>query len=231
MFKRIRDTSTLMHENTYNISMTKHQIRLLKALNFSGIVEQNFAEQSTEVLMPREERNKARELFSQKNYNAVDKICGKYLHMLNYLPKFVPITHKGRTYSIPVIINKKQQGTGFMYCNTRFINGKNLGSYAIYINPISVSLPTASIDCSLAHEIAHAHRFLRETDTYYTPDEHLEFWTDRELKKYLPLIDPKYQSKAERRNALRIDHQSIIRDGITGQWTKLGQLWDRIAAY
>ena len=93
--------------------------------------------------------------------------------------------------------------------------------------------PDRVIDCIIAHELAHAIRFLsgRARDINSKKNSvHEEFWADRELKKMLPAINNKYNNRAERRKSLSL--MSLLgRINQAGIFSPLGQLWDKLMPF
>lgn len=126
--------------------------------------------------------------------------------------------------------------------NKREVGRKIIG---IKIYPILLMYPKQYIDAVVAHELAHAKRVIerREIKRYPNSDKlkaYLnnqnenweEFWTDREIKKTLPLINRKYNNRAERRAAIYAFHQcDPDRSKIIGHKAILGRWWDRLVAF
>lgn len=140
-----------------------------------------------------------------------------------------------RTVTIPIIIhNDFKLPQPAAMCDTRFhpqtLEFKYVHSINIY--PCILMYPTRVIDTVFAHEIAHAMRYLEGRDNYDTTSVHAEFWADRELKKYLILVDPKYHSKKERLISIKLMHELVPgRRHHAGIWSPLGQFWDRLRPF
>lgn len=93
------------------------------------------------------------------------------------------------------------------------------------------------IDAVVAHELAHASRFIegREKDIYdddwgviEKKEKWEEFWADREMKKMLRLINPKYNNKTERLATLKVYQERARRNKVIGIKAMPGELWDRL---
>lgn len=116
-----------------------------------------------------------------------------------------------------------------------FCFSKDLKQYYIVFYPTIVAYPLQVIDSTLAHELTHAKRILSGVAKFPLQDPknrmHEEFWADRQLKKMLPVINSKYNSRKERKKTLKISHRTFNRTKETGRWTKLGEFWDRLTPF
>jgi hypothetical protein len=111
----------------------------------------------------------------------------------------------------------------------------------IRLYPRILFLSNRVIDAVVAHELAHASRFLsgREKQDIYNNDwvidkkkgDWEEFWADREMKKCLPLVNPKYKSRKERLATLKAYHKHADRRNVIGFKAVPGQLWDRLMPF
>lgn len=104
----------------------------------------------------------------------------------------------------------------------------------IHITPCILMLPKRCIDSTIAHELAHAKRFVdnryktKLLDKTQLNITHEEYWADREIKKMLPIVDPKYNDKNERRKTLIARSIFLPRggSGAAGIFSAFGKLTD-----
>lgn len=179
-------------------------------------------------------------IYYLNNRNSVmaKKILQPYIPALRkYIDKKqIKVTlSNNQSVTIPIIImNDFDLPQPLASCDSRFdartLEFKYIHSINVY--PSILTFPTRVIDTVLAHEIAHAMRYLEGRDKYETTSVHAEFWADRELKKYLILINPKYHNKKERLLSIKLMHQMITgRKQQAGVYSPLGQLWDRLRPF
>lgn len=119
--------------------------------------------------------------------------------------------------------------------------------YNVELFPPILSYTTRAIDAIIAHELMHAKRILSgvakqlpENKKYKNEEEqnkekekinkHEEFWTDRQLKKMLPIVNPKYYKKLERKKTLQALHNEDKKRWVTTGLlqTKTGEFWDEL---
>lgn len=213
-----------MHENTYNISMTKHQIRLLKALNFSTLY--NYSN----------DLDKLREYKRNKDWDNYLQLSRKYFPdiLRKYLNSEYQITlTNGEKVTIPIKYSMEMKNDG--KTQAEFYFNPNLTNYFIVFYPIIIAYSQEIVDSVLAHELTHAKRILSKISKMPLDNPknrmHEEFWADRQFKKMLPTVHPKYTSRKERKNTLKISHKTFNRRKETGRWTKLGEFWDRLTPF
>lgn len=185
-----------------------------------------------------EEIEELLDAINNENSYVVKKILQPYIPaLIKYIDKkqLKVKLEDNRTVTIPIIIhNDFKLPQPAAMCESRYdpktLKFKYIHSINIY--PVILTYPTRIIDTIFAHEIAHAMRYLEGRDNYNTASVHAEFWADRELKKYLILVNPKYHSKKERLISISLMHQMIKnRKQHAGIWTPLGQFWDRLRPF
>lgn len=114
-------------------------------------------------------------------------------------------------------------------------------------NQYTITLTDRAIDATIAHELAHAKRILsgiakqplyntnnnndeKEKKKIIKNNKHEEYWTDRQLKKMLTIVNPKYNDKNERRKTLQALHQEDKTRWVTTGLiqTKTSEWWDEL---
>lgn len=161
-------------------------------------------------------------------YRLMDYIKHKY-YIINY--------NKNQKAIIPVFYTLWDQSNSdllaYLNYTSDFQNGRveNLQIEGIYLSSALMIRPDRVIDYVIAHELAHAKRLLEDRVKIKDNDlveKHEEFWTDREIKKMLPIVNPKYNDKNERRKTLYIAQEmNKNRNKRTGKFNKLGEFFDR----
>ena len=200
--------------------------------------ELRYKKYDTEFLLDSlDEITDAIEYLNNRNSVMAKQILQPYIPaLIKYIDKKqIKVTlSNNQSVTIPIIIkNDFNLPQPLAMCDSRFdsitLEFKYIHSINVY--PSILTFPTRVIDATLAHEIAHAMRYLEGRDKYETTSVHAEFWADRELKKYLILINPKYHNKKERLLSIKLTHDMLNRKEYTGQWTALGQFWDRLRPF
>ena len=94
-----------------------------------------------------------------------------------------------------------------------------------------------ALDASLAHELAHAKRFITGKGKKYLIENnaknvmHEEFWADRGIRKMLPIVGEHYNNRKQRKKTIIANQASGSRRDITGRWTKFGEFYDRLLSF
>lgn len=191
--------------------------------------------------------NRAADLFNAKQYN---KLCGYLRPYISLLRehlgadgyrvegKFVPIDYAFQLDPTDAWINGRVilESDSARRSQSSFIKIKCIRLY-----PRILFLPTRVIDAVVAHELAHVSRFLsgRESPDIYDDDWGIdkkkgdweEFWADREMKKWLKVVNPKYNSRTERLATLKAYHEYAKRQKVIGLKAIPGQIWDRLMPF
>ena len=172
-----------------------------------------------------------------RNWSAIQHYTKYYFPYVlqQYLgtDKYTITLDNGKQVNIPIKyslfdLNKK------VVDHARFNFTPNLTIFYITLYPSILSFTDRTIDAIIAHELAHAKRIwsgiTKLPINTIKKTKHEEFWADRELKKSLVLVNPKYNSKSERRKTLKILHkEDNLRWKATGFFqTKTGELWDEL---
>lgn len=125
-----------------------------------------------------------------------------------------------------------QKNEEVVHAGFKFNN--DLTRFYIALYPSMLTFTDRAIDAIVAHELVHAKRILsgiaRQPIHEPRNNKHEEFWADREAKKMLPLINPKYNNKNERRKSLIALHKEDKKRWRTTGFlqTKTGEWWDRL---
>lgn len=160
--------------------------------------------------------------------------------------KYIITLNNGKRVSIPIEyslfnFNKNE----FNYAEFRY--KPDLTRFYIALYPTMLTLTDRAIDATIAHELAHAKRILsgiakkplyntnnnndeKEKKKIIKNNKHEEYWTDRQLKKMLPIVNPKYNDKSERRKTLQALHQEDKTRWVTTGLiqTKTSEWWDEL---
>lgn len=182
------------------------------------------------------------DLEEQRDLKKFEALALQYNHLLQ---KYVKAkSYKIGKHIIPVIYDTNQpnfQKMASFRVKGIFRNGKlnNTKIVGLFVYPQLVLYPDRIIDAVIAHELAHAVRYIesREINTIRKDgiinerkERWDEFFTDREIKHTLRLIHPKYNNRAERLATLK-EYHKIQDSSITGMLTPIGQLWDKMTAF
>lgn len=198
-----------------------------------------------EYLLDYDTYNRAADLFNGRQYK---KMCAFLRPYIPLLQEYIGYSYKIGKTIVPIDYALELDP------QNPWINGRVVLSVdsrkksesasckikCIRFYPRILFLTTRVIDAVVAHELAHASRFIegREKDVYnddWSIDKKKgdweEFWADREMKKMLRLINPKYNNRLERLATLKAYHQRTERSKVIGFKAIPGQLWDRLMSF
>lgn len=233
--------------------MTTKQIRLLKALyiNFSNIdidfdsMNKFCKKYDAKLLIDKEDFDLLTEYKKNNAYTQFNTLTSKYFpktFQKYFNNKYYTLQYSNnQKIIIPIfydVWSKEKQGNlaGLRYyydCEDNKLVYFEIDG--IYIYNRSLLLPDRFIDFLVAHELAHAKRFLEKRvkiQNNKIVDQHEEFWADRELKHYLELINPKYKKRNERYKTIKISQiLSPNRENITGDFTYWGRAFDKLVPF
>lgn len=161
-------------------------------------------------------------------------------------PKYTITLDNGKNFDFYVIYNYYIPNNGEIG-KTAGLNPYYKTRYNVELFPPILSYTDRAIDAIIAHELTHAKRILSgvakqlSKDKKYKNEEeqkkkkekidrHEEYWTDRQLKKMLPIVNPKYYKKLERKKTLQALHQEDKTRWVTTGLiqTKTSEWWDEL---
>lgn len=170
------------------------------------------------------------EMYRKRDWLRYNAIASDYFPdvLQQYInKKYFIIDINNKKIKIPIVYSKASGTTApFASCDYYYDYKGNIVIEQISFTSKILVCEDRMIDCIIAHELAHAKRYLenRAKDDI----EHEEYWADREIKKMLPIVNSKYNNRSERRKSLMFLHSRINRVSQTGIFTPLGEFWDRL---
>lgn len=197
-------------------------------------------------LIPEDLRLKLIDYLNNKNWLTFNKLIKQVYPSVikNYIKKdsFIIPYNENEEHEIKIKYDKLQNeypNFAYLEFEQTSINHKitNVTILDIHISAPMILLPKRCIDATLAHELAHAKRFLEKR--YKTKllkrdtlnQIHEEYWADREVKKMLPIVNPKYNNKNERRKTLLTRNIVCPRGKAAGIASAFGKLTDIVVPF